>query len=100
MTLSLIRQPASKTWPIMTGPVVISVPGGLVSNNAMINIIRQFAGNRDGPLIFHLCGGRPNVTGPPSGTGPPEIVSSGTGPPKKTGRSMEWLVAKKNLNRS
>jgi len=65
----------------------------------MTDIIRQFAGNRDGPLIFHMRDGPPDITGPPRGTGPPEIISCATGPPKTTGPPMDWLVEKKNLKR-
>lgn len=97
---SLIRQSENKTWPIVSGPVVVSAPDDFMNKNTMISIIRRFAGNRDGPLIFHMRDGPPHVTGPPRGTGPPEIFSSGTGPPKTTGPPMEWLVRKKNLNKS
>jgi len=63
------------------------------------NLIRKSAGNRDGPLIFHMRDGPPKVTGPPGGTGPP-LTATGSGPPKTTGPPMEWLVRKKSLKRS
>ena len=97
---NLIRQFERETWPILTGPIVVSSPNDFVSKNIMVKIIRQFAGNRVGPLTFHRRDGPPNVTGPPRGTGPPEIFSSATGPPKTKGQLMEWLVEKKNLKRS
>ena len=69
----LIRRSENKTWPVVSGPVVVSAPDNFMNNNTMINIIRRFAGNRDGPLIFHMRDGPPRVNGPPGGTGPPEI---------------------------
>ena len=96
----LIRQSENKVWPFNNGPVVVFAPGDFVNKNTMTNIIRRFAGNRDGPLIFHMRDGPPHVTGPPCGTGPPEIFSSGAGPPKTTGPPMEWLVRKRNLKKS
>ena len=53
------------------------------------------AGNRDGPLIFHMRDGPPHVTGPPGGTGPPDKLSGSTGPPQTKDPPMEWLVRKK-----
>ena len=97
---SSIRQFDCETWPITTGPVVVSSPNDFINKNTMTKIIGQFAGNRDGPLIFHMRDGPPNVTGLPCGTGPPEIVISGSGPPNRKGQPMEWLVEKKNLKRS
>ena len=97
---SFIRQSDYETWPVIIGPIVVFAPDNLVIKNNMINIIRQFAGNRDGPLIFHMRDGPPRINGPPGGTGPPEMFSSGSGPPKITGPPMEWLVKKKNLKKS
>ena len=57
------------------------------------------AHSRDGPLIFHMRDGPPNVTGPPGGTGPPRYKSD-SGPPQTTGPPMEWLVRKKTLKKS
>jgi len=92
---NLTRQFEKKAGPVMTGSIVVSA--------CMRFILSQFcywAGNRDGPLIFHMRDGPPNVTGPPGGTGPPDIYSSGTGPPKTTGPPMEWLGRKKMLKKS
>ena len=89
---SLIRQFDSKSWPISTGPVVVFAQ--------QINIlIGKFSGNRDGPLIFYMRDGPPNVNGPMGGTGPPEIFSSGFSPPKIKGQLMEWLAEKKTLKK-
>ena len=97
---SFIRQSEKFSWPILSRSFVVSAPDYFINKNTMAKIIRKFAGNRDGPLIFHMRDGPPRVTGPPRGTGPPEIFSSGTGPPKETGPPMEWWVNKKNLKRS
>jgi len=88
---NLTRQFDVQAGPKMTGSIVVS---------AQMKIILRKTGNRDGPLIFHMRDGPPNVTGPPGGTGPPAIYKSGTGPPKTTGPPMEWLVKKKMLKRS
>jgi len=88
---NLTRQFDVQAGPIMTGSIVVS---------AQMKIILRKTGNRDGPLIFHMRDGPPNVTGPPGGTGPPAIYKSGTGPPKTTGPPMEWLGRKKMLKRS
>ena len=58
-----------------------------------------FAHCRDGPIIYHMRDGPPNVTGPPGGTGPPRHTS-GSSPPQTTGPPMEWLVRKKSLKKS
>lgn len=65
----------------------------------MNQLIRNAAGNRDGPLIFHMRDGSPHVTGPPGGTVPPEELSGATGPPPTKDPPMEWLVRKKLKNR-
>ena len=88
-----IRQLDIRSWPNPFGPIVVLRQG----KNTMNKQLRHYAGNRDGPLIFHMRDGPPNVTGPPYGTGPP--FSSGSGPPNKTGPPMEWLAQKKNLKR-
>jgi hypothetical protein len=54
---------------------------------------------RDGPLIFHMRDGPPNVTGPPGGTGPPRYTTA-SGPPKTRCPPMEWLVRKKSLKKT
>jgi hypothetical protein len=99
---SLIRQfdqhSDAKSWPILTGPIVVFTPTVFIYRKIMNNIFRKSAGNRDGPLIFHLRDGPPNVTGPPGGTGPPRYLT-GSGPPKTTGPPMEWLVRKKSLKK-
>ncbi len=92
---NLTRQFDVQARPKMTGSIVVSAQ--------MKNIVRQScygAGNRDGPLIYHMRDGPPNETGPPGGTGPPEKDTSGSGPPKTTGPPMEWLGRKKMLKRS
>jgi len=86
----LTRQFEVQKRPIKIWSVVVS---------ARMKIIACKTGNRDGPLIFHLRDGPPNVNGPPGGTGPPESYACGTGPPKSTGPPMEWLGAKKMLKR-
>ncbi len=62
--------------------------------------------SRDGPLIFHMRDGPPNVTGPPGAIrqtcGPPRNrydLARGSSPPT-TGPPMEWLVRKKTLKKS
>jgi hypothetical protein len=89
--------------PILPGPFAVFVHvknmAGLTGN---MNI-NYDAGNpdtysRDGPLIFHTRDGPFQATGPPGGEAP--LIICGHGPPKKTGPPMEWLVRKKNLNRS
>jgi len=96
----LIRQSDLKSWPITTGPIVVFA----YENNVMINMKKTAAGHasahsRDGPIIFHMRDGPPNVTGPPGGTGPPKYQSD-SGPPQTTGPPMEWLVRKKSLKKS
>jgi len=88
-----IRQFNFRSWPTPFGPIVVLWQG----KNNMKKRIKSNAGNRDGPLIFHMRDGPPMLTGPPSGTGPP--VLSDSGPPQKTGPPMEWLVKKKTLMR-
>jgi hypothetical protein len=97
---SLTRQFDLKSWPIPTGPIVVTAH----RKNVMKNATKIMAGHgsahsRDGPLIFHMRDGPPNVTGPPGGTGPPRF-STGSSPPKTTGPPMEWLVRKKSLKKS
>ena len=101
---SLIRQSDTGLWPISTGPIVVFAHG----KNAIKKITKLAAGygtahSRDGPIIFHMRDGPPNVTGPPGGTGPPRhlcFLASGLSPPKSTGPPMEWLVRKKSLKKS
>jgi hypothetical protein len=93
---SLIRQFEMNSWPAPFGPIVVFAH----DKNMMNNLIRNSAGNRDGPHIFYMRDGPPNDTGPPSGPVPPDNFSGGTGPPKTTGPPMDWLVRKKNLKRS
>jgi len=88
----------AKSWPILTGSVVVFKFVVFSYRKIMNNIFRKSAGNRDGPLIFHMRDGPPRVTGPPGGTGPPRYLSS-SGSPKTTGPPMEWLVRKKSLKR-
>ena len=95
----LKQQIENRSWPISTGPVVVFAYQNIFTKDMITNLIRKSAGNRDGPLIFHMRDGPPNVTGTPGGTGPPLNVS-GSGPPKTTGPPMEWLVRKKTLKRS
>jgi len=101
---SLIRQAGDRSWPISTGPVVVFAYGKNVMNNPKKMVVgHQSVHSRDGPLIFHLRDGPPNVTGPPGGTGPPPGINElagATGPPGTTGPPMEWLVRKKSLKKS
>lgn len=60
----------AKAWPIITGPIVVCA----YRKNVMKNNIRRSSRNRDGPLIFQMRDGPPNVTGPPGGTGPPDFL--------------------------
>jgi hypothetical protein len=83
------------SWPTPFGPIVVFAH----DKNMMNNMIRNSAGNRDGPLIFHMRDGPPNVTGPPRGSDPPENISCGTGPPIEKGLPMDWLTRKKNLEK-
>ncbi|MBN4063350.1 hypothetical protein JYT79_01070 [Cardiobacterium sp. AH-315-I02] len=57
------------------------------------------ARSRDGPLIFHMRDGPPNVTGPPGGAGSPRFMSE-SDPPKTTDQPLEWLVRKKCLKKA
>jgi hypothetical protein len=95
---SKTRQLNRNLWPILTGPLVVFSPAVFSYRKIMNNIFRKSAGNRDGPLIFHLRDGPPNVTGPPGGTGTPRLLSD-PGPPESTGPPMEWLVRKKSLKK-
>jgi len=92
---NLTRQFDVQAGPKMTGSIVVSAQMKIILNRSCYGV-----GNRDGPLIFHMRDGPPNVTGPPGGTGPPEDFSSATGPPKTTGPPMEWLGRKKMLKRT
>ena len=91
---SSIRQLEFNSWPNPFGPIVVLRQG----KNTLNKPIKKYTGNRDGPLIFYMRDGPPNVTGPPCGTGPPLL--SGSGPPKKTGPPMEWLAKTKTLKRA
>jgi len=74
-----------------------------MNNPKKMVVGHQSVHSRDGPLIFHLRDGPPNVTGPPGGTGPPPGINElagATGPPGTTGPPMEWLVRKKSLKKS
>jgi len=97
---SLIRQLDYKSWPTLTGPVVVFAH----EKNVMKNITKIAAGHgsahsRDGPIIFHMRDGPPNVTGPPGGTGSPRFMSE-SDPPKTTDPPMEWLVKRKSLKKT
>jgi len=92
------KQVNAFTWPILTGPIVVFTPVFISYRKIMNNIFRKSAGNRDGPLIFHMRDGPPHVTGPPGGTGPPRYSSS-SGPPQTTDPPMEWLVKRKSLKK-
>ncbi|MBL4712682.1 MAG: hypothetical protein JKX75_09355 [Gammaproteobacteria bacterium] len=92
---SLTRQYGVYTWPKEIGPFVVSACMKVISIRIRNGLGSRRVGNRDGPLIFHMRDGPPNVTGPPGGTGPPAMNTGGTGPPQKTGPPMEWLVKKK-----
>ena len=97
---SSTRQFYVTSWPVFTGPIVVYAHG----KNVMKSTDKTTAGfgsahSRDGPLIFHMRDGPPNVTGPPGGTGPPRYLSV-SGPPQTTGPPMEWLVRKKSLKKS
>lgn len=95
---SSTRQFDIRSWPILTGPIVVFARG----KNVMKSTGKTTAGygsarSRDGPIIYHMRDGPPNVTGPPVGTGPfgtgpPEIISSGFSPPGIKGQPMEWLT--------
>lgn len=93
---SSIRQFEMNTWPTSSGPIVVFTH----DKSLMNNLVRRSAGNRDGPLIFHMRDGPPHVTGPPGGSIPADNFLAGTGPPKTTGPPMDWLVEKKNLEKS
>ena len=97
---SYIRQSEFYSWPISTGPVVVFAHGkNVMKNMTKLAVGHNSAHSRDGPLIFHMRDGPPNVTGPPGGTGPPKYTT-GSSPPKITGPPMEWLVRKKSLKKS
>ena len=98
------RQSVTQIWPVSTGPLVVLSRMFFFGQDLMNEANRKLAAHesaysRDGPLIFHMRDGPPNVTGPPGGTGPP-LFTSGSAPPKITGPPMEWLVRKKTLKRS
>jgi hypothetical protein len=101
---SLIRQfekhVNAKPWPILTGPIVVFAHGkNVMKSTEKIAAGHGSAHSRDGPIIFHMRDGPPNVTGPPGGTGPPRF-SSESGPPKTTDQPMEWLVKRKSLKKT
>ena len=103
---SNIRQFAKRPWPVSTGPIVVYAQG---KNSVKSTIIfvkdHNFSYSRDGPIIFHMRDGPPDITGPPDGIwqtcGPPRNrfdLARGSSPPT-TGPPMEWLVRKKTLMR-
>ena len=97
---SSTRQFDKKSWPIFTGPIVVFTHGkNDLKSTEKITAGFGFAHCRDGPIIFHMRDGPPNVTGPPGGTGPPRFTS-GSSPPQTTGPPMEWLVRKKSLKKA
>ena len=97
---SSTRQFDYRSWPIPTGPIVVFAHGKNVMKSAgEITAGYGLAHSRDGPIIFHMRDGPPNVTGPPGGTGPPKYESV-SGPPQTTGPPMEWLVRKKSLKKT
>ena len=61
------RQSDFKSWLNSLGPIV----GLMNDKNIMNKQIKSNTRNRDGPLIFHMRGGSPRITGPPRGTAPP-----------------------------
>ncbi len=63
---SFIRQSDSTSWPVPIGPIVVFVHKKNVKKNTT-KITAGFASahSRDGPIIFHMRDGPPNVTGPP-----------------------------------
>ncbi len=84
----LTRQSDLKSWPITTGPIVVFA----YENNVMINMTKTAAGHasahsRDGPIIFHMRDGPPNVTDTPGGT-EPQKYQSDSGPTKTKGPPM------------
>jgi hypothetical protein len=89
-----IRQSEFYSWPNTTGPVVV-----FTGNKNILNKSTKTAAGyspahcRDGPLIFHMRDGPPNVTGPPGGTGPPKYIT-GSSPPKTTGPPLDRRVQK------
>lgn len=89
----------AKPWPILTGPIVVFVRDkNMMKSSNKITAGFGSAHSRDGPTIFHMRDGPPNVTGPSGGTDPPRFTSE-SGPPKTTGPPMEWLVRKKSLKK-
>jgi hypothetical protein len=91
---SLIRQLDAKSGLILTEPSVVFAWQKNRMNIAMSAPERRRAGNRDGPLIFHMRDGPLNVTGPTGGTEPPEIFSSGFTPPRILSHTVKWLARK------
>lgn len=91
--------------PAMIGSFVVSAcHKNTYRINSFLKWLTRYSGNRDGPLIFHMRDGPPNVTGPPGGTGPPlcceTLIISGTGPPQTNDPPKEWWVRKKTLKHS
>jgi len=77
----------------------------MMNNTKIIPIDRNFSYSRDGPIIFHMRDGPPDITGPPAAIrqtcGPPRNrydLARGSSPPT-TGPPMEWLLRKKSLKR-
>ena len=97
---SSTRQFDIRSWPILTGPIVVFARGkNVMKSTEKITAGFGSAHSRDGPIIFHMRDGPPNVTGPPGGTGPPRFTT-GSSPPQTTGPPMEWLVRKKSLKKA
>jgi hypothetical protein len=96
---SSTRQSDIRTWPIFTGPIVVFAHDkNDMKSTGKIAAGYSSAHSRDGPIIYHMRDGPPNVTGPPGGTGPPRY-ETGSSPPQTTGPPMEWLVRKKSLKK-
>ncbi len=96
---SRTKQLDYKSWPISTGPIVVFAYGkNVVKNIKKIAAGHASAHSRDGPIIFHMRDGPPNVTGPPGGTGPPRYSSS-PGPPTTTDPPTERQVKRKSLKK-
>ncbi len=87
----------AQIWPVFTGSIVVlshekNTVEQLIKIAAGHAFTHVFAYSRDGPIIFHMRDGPPDVTGPPR-------FMSESGPPKTTGPPMEWLVRKKSLKK-
>ena len=74
---SSTRQFECKTWPISTGPIVVFAQGkSSVKSTIIFAKERDFSYSRDGPIIFHMRDGPPDITGPPG------AIRQTCGPPR------------------